>query len=769
MAEQGIADAQCSHVHVWVEQRAASWPRSMCAHPLCLPASAVQHISTAQHSTVRCCTLRFRTPTLSLLALPWGPGAAIPFRDWNQASWPVAGLWFTVWFAKTECQDQTGVVYVSFNTKDSPQATHWCMPGAPFLLPAPAAVMGTRVGGDALAHPLSPRAMASYLNRSRSSPGRVPVAPRPADARHFTAPGRVPVAPRSTSESRPSHAPAASPVAPGRAVASRVACALLRTAFGTAVHPRLEVGRAVASGGGGAAEPRALLHRGVGEHKRCHALDQRRRARQHARVVAPLRLERHLIAFEGGRVLRLPDGGHRLDRHLEVDGRACRDAAQRAARVVGARGERRRVPLGERVAGGVARHEGVVVRRAAHRGAREAGAELEAFRRGEREHRVRELRLEAVKDRLAKRRRNTDAHARHAAADRVLLLLHLPDQRRHLASGRRVRAPEGKQLVRAPRLELRGHGVDDLALVVVQLARVVLVRRHQAQRGGLVAELLQEHLLGADLDHRLRSLPRIRVWLLKLRQLAPVPRLAQQAQRAQLVHLRARPAKPPVGRGGHRLLRDRVRPNRRHPARDGRPVSLVQPLLCNGPRRDAPDGLARRRAAAPGRRLGAVLDEVREVGVAGPRDGRHLLVVSRPLVLVLDKEADGGAKRVPVLGAGKDRHHVLLRARRGEATLAGAATGELRLDVRLGQREARRHAIHDRAYALAVRLSERGDAEDGAERGHLAQNHRRHTPRRSDAGGVLAWAVAAAIEVKTASRAAARPGHGPEIFELELL
>mmetsp|Transcript_6561 Transcript_6561/g.15179 ORF Transcript_6561/g.15179 Transcript_6561/m.15179 type:complete len:295 (+) Transcript_6561:39-923(+) len=195
MAEQGIADAQCSHVHVWVEQRAASWPRSMCAHPLCLPASAVQHISTAQHSTVLCCTLRFRTPTLSLLALPWGPGAAIPFRDWNQASWPVAGLWFTVWFAKTECQDQTGVVYVSFNTKDSPQATHWCMPGAPFLLPAPAAVMGTRVGGDALAHPLSPRAMASYLNRSRSSPGRVPVAPR------------------STSESRPSHAPAASPVA----------------------------------------------------------------------------------------------------------------------------------------------------------------------------------------------------------------------------------------------------------------------------------------------------------------------------------------------------------------------------------------------------------------------------------------------------------------------------------------------------------------------------------------------------------------------------
>mmetsp|Transcript_19964 Transcript_19964/g.62085 ORF Transcript_19964/g.62085 Transcript_19964/m.62085 type:complete len:202 (-) Transcript_19964:817-1422(-) len=196
------------------------------------------------------------------------------------------------------------------------------------------------------------------------------------------------------------------------------------------VHDERRVGDRVR-----AAKPRALHHRRIGEHERRHALEQRRRARQDARVMPPLGLEDRVDAVKGGRALRLPDCGDGLERNAELDGRAHADAAERAARVV---------RLGCKLAAARRRvgREGIIVRRAAHVRASEAGANLKALGRWEGEHGVRELGLEAVKDGLAEGGRHAGAHGRQRSADRVLGRLDMPDECGHPACGRRVRAAQ---------------------------------------------------------------------------------------------------------------------------------------------------------------------------------------------------------------------------------------------------------------------------------------------------------------------------------------
>eukprot|EP00964_Phaeocystis_antarctica_P133893 scaffold98124_cov42-Phaeocystis_antarctica.AAC.2 len=80
--------------------------------------------------------------------------------------------------------------------------------------------------------------------------------------------------------------------AAGSGAAGSGAARLLAAALGRRRRlPRREGHRAVADAGVGAAagrgvaEARALHERGVDEHERGHALNERRRARQHARVV----------------------------------------------------------------------------------------------------------------------------------------------------------------------------------------------------------------------------------------------------------------------------------------------------------------------------------------------------------------------------------------------------------------------------------------------------------------------------------------------------
>ena len=82
--------------------------------------------------------------------------------------------------------------------------------------------------------------------------------------------------------------------------------------------------------------------------------------------------------------------------------------------------------------------------------------------------------------------------------------------------------------------------------------------------------------------------------------------------------------------------------------------------------------------------------------------------------------------------AGEDLASVLLLARRDDLALAGPAAVQVALDVRLGQRDARRAAIDDHADAAAVGFAPRGDAEELAQLArHTPANESERVPRAS--------------------------------------
>jgi hypothetical protein len=182
---------------------------------------------------------------------------------------------------------------------------------------------------------------------------------------------------------------------------------------------------------------------------------------------------------------------------------------------------------------------------------------------------------------------------------------------------------------------------------------------------------------------------------------------------------------------------------------------LLEQLLRDRARRDAPDRLARAGAAAAGDRADAVLEVVRRVGVGGAVRDRHLAVVARPLVLVAHEHRDGRAERDAVEHARQDLARVLLLARRRDDALPGAAAVELRLDLLRRDRQPRRHAVDDAADALAVGLAERGHAERvavGAARGG-------HAHGGAACGGARAAAARAA---RGRGRAGARRRRAPQ-------
>ena len=110
------------------------------------------------------------------------------------------------------------------------------------------------------------------------------------------------------------------------------------------------------------------------------------------------------------RLLRLRDRRGALEPNAEINVLAITDPALHAPAPVRARAH---APVG-------ALHERVVVLRAGHLRAAEAGADLEGLGRGDGEHRVRELGLELVEDGLAEAGGDVADHAGDGAADGVV-------------------------------------------------------------------------------------------------------------------------------------------------------------------------------------------------------------------------------------------------------------------------------------------------------------------------------------------------------------
>ena len=184
--------------------------------------------------------------------------------------------------------------------------------------------------------------------------------------------------------------------------------------------------------------------------------------------------------------------------------------------------------------------------------------------------------------------------------------------------------------------------------------------------------------------------------------LVPIPAAAVDRMRPHLHERRAH------AEAGHDLARDRAG---RHARR----------------------GLTRRLASAAAVVAQAVFDIVSVVGMARPILVLDVRIVLRALVDILDHERDRRAgrdlraARLVDEHAGEDLHRVGFLPLRGVARLAGPPLVEIRLDVGLAERNARRRSIDHAADRRPMALAEGRDAKEMAERvvGHEV------SPRRS--------------------------------------
>ena len=141
-------------------------------------------------------------------------------------------------------------------------------------------------------------------------------------------------------------------------------------------------------------------------------------------------------------------------------------------------------------------------------------------------------------------------------------------------------------------------------------------------------------------------------------------------------------------------------------------------LAGDGAGRDPHGGLARRLAPATPIVAQPVFDVVGVIGVARPVFVLEVGIILRALVDILDQKPDRGAGRHLRAGqlvgehAGEDLDLVGLLPLGGEARLARPPLVEIGLDVGLGQRDARRAAVHHAADRRPVALAKGGDAEE---------------------------------------------------------
>ena len=146
----------------------------------------------------------------------------------------------------------------------------------------------------------------------------------------------------------------------------------------------------------------------VGQHQGRHRLDDRHGARQDTRIVATTAFEFGIFAARSDGLLLTHDGGGGFEGNAENDALAIGNPTLDAAGAV---------------AGGadfiIDHLKRIVVLAAGEQGASEAGANLKAFGRGDREHCFGEVSFEFVENGLAEAGRAIPDHALDHAADRV--------------------------------------------------------------------------------------------------------------------------------------------------------------------------------------------------------------------------------------------------------------------------------------------------------------------------------------------------------------
>src|SRR5690606_37764036 len=118
------------------------------------------------------------------------------------------------------------------------------------------------------------------------------------------------------------------------------------------------------------------------------------------------------------------DRRRRLERDAREDVLSVRDAPLDTARSIGARADSARL-----------REERVVVLASGEVGSLETRADLESLRRGKREHRFRQVGLEAIENRHPQARRNASRDELDDTADRVAAPTHFPNTLLHAAGG----------------------------------------------------------------------------------------------------------------------------------------------------------------------------------------------------------------------------------------------------------------------------------------------------------------------------------------------
>ena len=101
--------------------------------------------------------------------------------------------------------------------------------------------------------------------------------------------------------------------------------------------------------------------------------------------------------------------------------------------------------------------------------------------------------------------------------------------------------------------------------------------------------------------------------------------------------------------------------------------------------------------------------------MAGPELRRDVAIVLGALILVLDHQGNRGAGGQALEHPGLDLDDIRLAPLGGEARLAGLALVQEVLDVRLGQRQARRDTIDDGADRGSVAFAPGGESERRAE------------------------------------------------------
>ena len=115
--------------------------------------------------------------------------------------------------------------------------------------------------------------------------------------------------------------------------------------------------------------------------------------------------------------------------------------------------------------------------------------------------------------------------------------------------------------------------------------------------------------------------------------------------------------------------------------------------------------------------------------MAGPEAFADIGVVLRPLVHVLDQQADRRPRRAAVIHAGEYLDLVRLLPLGGEAALTRAPFVQKRLDIRLRQGKPWRRAVDDAADRRAVTLAPGGDSEQMPEAVMRHDEPAYHAPR----------------------------------------